>query len=387
MIKTFYKTAPVKKIFFSPGQKVKSYAYGDEVHLDFLNWRRRYLESWNSPKENFWLLENGSIDGNAAKIDKVGDFSVATISEKRKSILKSETDFSPLWFEGRELTVTFNGELSLNGQKTGISLGRDLKAWGASILWKKGQTERLLFVYGKNELLESELRVYRIDLRDGLALQLLAAIPKKATLMPKARLYCFSSHIFLISDGHLDYYYYNDRFERLEEVAIGDNDTPNSEKDFCAEIKGDVVCDGDGYIYYCAGNRVCYFSIGYPSRLGYIDIGESNEIVRIQTFRETLFVYYRSRITEAYTTMAYVIKETETTAKLFNTDSQYNLFYAEKNGLLYYIKIPPTGQDAFIIRKKESEETKIAQVTLYGAKHLFCVNGTLYLNSSYVSAT
>lgn len=387
MIKTFYKATPAKKIFFSPGQRIKSCAYGDEVHLEFLDWRRRYLAKWNSPKENFWLLENGPIDGNFAKIDKVEEFRVSEPRASQRTISKKENGLSSLWLEGCTLDVDSLGDLLVNGAPTGISLGTDLKAWGASIRWIKGQPEYLLLVYGKNEDSESELRAYRLALQGSLAVTLLSAVPLKATLNKKARLYCFSSHVFLVSDAKLAYYYYNDLLQRLEEVALGSTDTPNSEKAFCVGVTGDIVCDGDGYVYFCADNRIFYFPVGYPSKISRIELGESNEIFRIQTFRDTLFVYYRSKITHEYTTMAYVVGPSGATSGIFNTDSLYNLFYAEKNGLLYYVKLLPGSQRALVVRQKSGNEAVLSEISVCATKQLFCANGNLYLNCSYVSAT
>ena len=73
MNKKFYKKKPPEKIFFVPGIKMKTYAIGEKVHKEFIEWRKQYIDKWNSQVSRFYLNESGSIDGNAAKINKVQD--------------------------------------------------------------------------------------------------------------------------------------------------------------------------------------------------------------------------------------------------------------------------------------------------------------------------
>lgn len=388
MIKTFYKKKPPKKVFFFRGIKVKSYAYGEDIHNEFLSWRKHFLAKWNTVKENFWILENGSIDGNSAKIDRVGELRVLEPTLNHKCIVRKASEVSALWFDGHFLEVGSYGELIVDGNETDVDFGSAVKGWGVGTAWRGTQFKYTLFVLAKSDNGGSELRAYSLDndLSKKLTVSLICSVEVETTLNKKSHLYCFGSHIFLVNDSRLNYFYFNSLRSKLEEVAIG-ADEPNSQKEFCADIKGQMVCDADGYVYWCSGNQVCFFRIGFPRRLGVIDLGESNELLRLQTFRDKLYVYSRSRITREYTCTAYTVRIGGIKTEVFNRGAKYNLFYAEKNGLLHYVKIPPASRTAHVVRMNSGNENVITEIDISNADQMFCVNGDLYLNCSYVGAT
>ena len=387
MIKTFYKKKPPKKVFFFKGINVKSYAYGADIHGEFVAWRKRFLAKWNSTKDTFWVLENGSIDGNNAKIDRVGELRVLEPGKNLRCLVKKYGELTPLWFDGHCLEVGSYGELIVDGNETEIDLGNIIKGWGLATCWQGTQIKYTLFVVGNDDKGSSALSAYSldIDVNKGITVSFACSVGVDTTLNKKSHIYCFGSHIFLVNDSKLNYYYYNTARTMLEEVAIG-SDQPNAEKDYCANIRGQLVCDADGYVYWCSGNQVCFIRIGYPRRLGMIDLGESTEVLCLQTFRDRLFVYNRSNITRDYNCTAYVVQPTGIKTELFNHDVRYNLFYAEKNGLLYYVKIPPASTIASVARMNSGHENVITEINTEGANQMFCVNGDLYLNCSYVCA-
>ena len=242
-------------------------------------------------------------------------------------------------------------------------------------------------VFGKSESGAFELTAHRIDIDaiKGLSLSKVCSTPLESTHSKKSPIYCFGNHIFVVNDSRLNYYYYNTARAALEEVAIG-SDEPNANKDFCSGVSGQPVCDADGYVYWRSGNTVCFFPIGYPRRIGIVDLGESNEILSIQTFREFLFVYNRSRISREYTCFSYKIQPGGIKTEVFNRDSRHNLFYAEKNGLLHYVKLSPVPHTAYIAKMNSGNENILSEIKLSNADQMFCVNGDLYLNCSYVGA-
>ena len=385
-MKTFYKKRADNKVFFSPGMKIKSYAFGKEIHAEFIDWRKRFLANWNSSTTDFLIFENGSIDGNAAKIDKVGELRVVEPGNKR-TVRRKKDALTPLFIEGIRLEMSSGGELILNGESTDKYFGTELKAWGVSVSWKKNIPSYILFVFGKTEEGTTELRGYSLDIRDGVDTQPICSVPFDTTLSRKSHLYCFGKHIFLINDARLNYYYYNVSFSRLEEVAI-ETDMQNEGKPFLSKVASTMVCDSNGCVYWQSGNSVYSFPIGYPRRLSSIDLGERNELVGIQTFRDRLFVYRKSKITSEYSCLSYVRDAggDDFEGALFNRGAKYNMFYSENSDMLHYVKVSATGIKGEVVRRRGDSETVISQVNLSDAEQMFCVNGNLYLNCSYVSA-
>ena len=390
MIKTFYKKKPEKKIFFSRDMKIRSYAYGSDINKEFVDWRQLFLAKWNSPKTNFWILECGSIDGNAAKIDRVSELRVAEPGPTHGCIVKKQGALSPLWFDGYLFEVSKDGELIINGNISDITLGSEIKAWGVSASFNSKYDLYTLFVFGKNELGAGELRAYALDIDafKGVSPRHKCSLPFALTLNKKSHLYCFGAHIFLLNESKLSYYYYNADLQRLEEVAIC-TDEPNADKEFLTGVAGAPVTDSLGFIYWrCSSSKIYYFKIGYPKQLGCIDMGESNEIIGIQTFRKSLFVYQRSKITGEYACYrcdanSYV----RDGAQLFNKNTRYNLIYAEKNGILHYLKVPPLSDKGYSAKMNGSNEIVLSEINISRAEQMFCVNGDLYLNCSYIGAT
>ena len=387
MIKTFYKKKPENKVFFSRDVKIRSYAYGEEIHKEFVEWRKRFLTRWNSPKKNFWILENGSIDGNYAKIDRVGELRVVEPGRNQRCIVKRQGKLSPLWFDGYFLEVNDDGDLIVNGNVTETVLGSELKAWGISMTFEKNIAIYTLFVFGRNDHGEGELAAYDIDTIEGFTLKPVCSMHLESTLNKKSYLYCFGAHIFIVNESKLGYYYFNRALMQLEEVAI-DTDERNAGKEILSGVAGAPVCDSDGFVYWRAGiGKVYYFPIGYPKRLGCIDLGESYEIIGIQTFRADLYVYRRSKITREFSCMRYrVVNGDSGTPEMFNKGSRYNLFYAEKNNQLHYVKIPPLSRIGYSARMDGKNEALISEIDISGVEQMFCVDGDLYLNCSYVGA-
>ena len=383
MIKTFYKKRPVKRIFFTRGIEIRSFAYGEDVHNRFVDWRKRFLAKWNSNKSVFFTMENGTIDGNYAKIDRVGELRVCDVSKNQKTIVKKNGDLSPLWFDKWYLEVGNYGELFVNGEETDLILASEVKAWGVSTIWDNNQLSYILLVFGRNAQLKAELTVYKIDTKPGFKPVLISSVEIESTLSKKGNIYCFGEHIFLINDSQLHYYYYNTKLLRLEEVAI-ESDGHNVNKECCNNVTGVVVCDSNGYVYWHTESCVYFFPIGYPRKLGMIDLGDTNTIISIQTFRQTLYVYCRSRITREYTTRSYNVKQ-GSGGDIFNRGARYNLFYAEKNGILFYVKIPPLSRVAYAVKMNMGKETEVAEINISGVEQMFCVDGDLYMNCSYIA--
>lgn len=384
MIKSFYKKREPRKIFFVKDVKMRSYAYGKGVHESFLDWRKHHLARWNNSRINFLLCEDGDIGGNNAKVDVIGEVRVCE-PKNQKVIKKTSGMLTPLIFERMCLSVNRDGEMLINDEVTDIVLGSELKAWGVSDIWVNNLPTFTLFVVGKNKDGETGLYGYSFDAKNRPTNEIKVSVPVKATLARKSKLFCYGRHVFLIHEAHLQYYYYNIEKGILEEVAIGD-DEKNEGKECCKDVQGAVVCDSNGYVHWQAGNRVYSFSIGYPRSLNCINLGDSMEISGVQCFKHMLFVYRKNKISNEYSCIKYVVAQNGTFAgQVFNVGAKYNLFYADKSGVLYYVKIARASRRGTVARHNMNEESVISQVDLAGAEEIFCINGNIYLNCNYLA--
>ena len=384
MSKTFYKVRPTEKIFFVPGIKMKTYAIGSGVHREFIEWRKQYIERWNSPVSNFYLLEDGSIDGNRAKINRIGEFSVADLDKAPRGIKRGD-GICPLWLEDFYLEVGEYGELIVNGKETDTTLINDVKAWGIDVVQTPDGIAYTMFVFGNNDNGSAELRAYKMSVGREIGLSLVTSVSFPVTNSRKAHIFCMGSHIFLINELKLHYFYFNRRSSLLEEVAI-DNDEPNADKAFCCGVDPFMVCDSDGCVFWTAGGAVYFFPIGYPRNLRSIELGENYEILGIQTFRNHLYIYFKSKITREYACAFYTICEGEIRESgIFNRDVKYNLFYAEKNGYLHYLKMSPIPGEGWVARTSSSGEVIAEAIDIPRDSHCFCLNGDLYGGYCYVS--
>ena len=382
MIKTFYKKRPTEKIFFEKGIKVKSYAYGEAVHNEFVEWRKSFVERWNKSNANFLLLERGDIGANTAKMDASERLVVAEPKGK-KLISRKHGSLAPLWFEGMYMELSRDGDLFINGEKHEHVFGEEIKAWGVTAIWRSVLPEYTMFVLGKDEGGDFSLRAYPFDLKTGPSAEAIASTPIPPTLNKKSSLYCFGKHIFLVHESRLYYYYYNTERSCLEEVALK-SDISNTEKDFCQNVSNPVVCDSSGSVHWLANNCVYSFSIGYPQDLSVIDLGQRNEGVSVQCFKGNLYIYRKNKITREFSCLQYKRDSRgEYDGCVFNQGAKYNMFFADKNGMLFYLKIPNISNRAYVIKNSLGKESTVGEVDISSANGMFCINGNLYLGCDY----
>ena len=382
MIKTFYKKRQPKKVFFKGNIRIRSYAYGYDINEEFISWRRTFLERWNKPGSNFLLMERGDLGANNAKIDRASEMRIADPKNKR-TVEKSEYRISPLWVEGLYMELHKDGGLFINDERSDIYLGTEMKAWGVMPLWNGNITEYTLFTVGKSRDGVMRLTARRLDPEKGPEQGEILTVELEPTLA-KSHIYCFGKHIILIHQSKLQYYYYNTEFSRLEEVAIR-YDEHNDVKNFCNRVGSDVVCDSNGNIYWHTDDCVYGFAVGYPNKLHRIFADERSEIVRIQTYKNGLYVYERNKTTREFVCKVHTsFSNGELREEIFNYGAGYNLFYGDKNGLLYYLKVPDNSVRAYTAKYNAGKETLISEINTEGAGRMFCVDGDLYLGCDYV---
>jgi hypothetical protein len=241
-----------------------------------------------------------------------------------------------------------------------------------------------LFAVGKDKKGKVELRGYPVDKKLGPIDRVVVSMPLPATLSAKSHLYIFGNHIFLIHENQLYYYYYNIASGKLEEVAI-QSDAPNSDKLLCQNVEAPIVCDSNGSVYWRSGNNVYGFPIGSPAKVVCIEGGERNDLVSLQCFKDGLFIYRKNKITKEYSCLQYKLDRLgNIEGKIFNNGAQRNLFFAERNGFLHYLKIPSAARRGFVCKNTGGVESVVKDVELRGAEKMFYINGNLYLDFDYV---
>lgn len=385
MIKTFYKRRDQYKLVFDRKMKHRSYAYGKDVSLEFIDWRDRFIKRWNKINDNFFVFEHGDIGANSAKMDVGGETKLESL-DGVPTKQKIRYGLTPLWFDGVVLETTEQGYITSNGEKTNINLGTDLKAWAICPVWDDGILSYSLFVISKppkNE--KTYLSVYKLDKKLVIEPTPAIKIELKGTLDKRSALYCYGRHIFVVHEAQLEYYFYTPSENLLEAVPLGD-DEPNEGKKCTLKIRSQVVVNSKGYVFWQADNDVYGFPIGYPRRLICIEGVDRTETAAIQCYNKYLFVYRRSTVSNEYTCTRY-FKADESSpmqAKIFNAGAIRNVFYAERSGILYYVKIT-SGFRKFLLSKSDLEqEQSFQQLGLKDADNVFCINGRIYPDIDYV---
>jgi len=382
MIKTFYKKRQPRKVFFKGNIRIRSHAYGYDINDEFLAWRKSFTERWNKPSGNFLTMERGDMGGNNAKIDRASELRVNEPRNKR-TVERSEYRLSPLWVEGLYMELHKDGSLFINDERTEISLGAEMKAWGIMPLWKGNYVEYTLFTVGKSRDGVMRLTARRLDAEKGPEQKEILSVELESTLA-KSHIYCFGKHIILVHQSKLQYYYYNEERVRLEEVAIR-YDEHNDVKNFCNKVSANVVCDSNGNIYWHTNDCVYGFTIGYPNKLHRIFADERSEIIRIQAFKNGLYVYERNKTTRECACKVHTsYSNGEIKEEVFNYGAAYNLFYGDKNGILFYLKVPELSARAYTARYNAGKETVASEINIGSADRMFCVDGDLYLGFDYI---
>lgn len=386
-IKTFSKKKHPNRVYFTPDMKIRSYAYGKEVHETTVKWVERFSREWNRPGQNFLLLESGSLGNIPAKfnagesihLDQPNDKEMITFSAQPKILHR-------LWFDNMLMEVDRSGKLKVNGCDTGFSPGIELKAWGCDILWDtRGNPTYYLFVVGKQSgSSDCSLHAYLMKKGEKPTFDWVTSKKLPSTLYARSNLYCFGNHIFLIHNAQLEYFHFRPEACALDEVAIA-TDESNQEKECCRQVVAPVILDSSGYVYWQAGNNVHSFPMGYPRRITTVCADEQYEIKRIQCYKDSLFIYRYNRYNQKYTCMRYDRAEDgELYGRDFNNDAAKNVIYHENNGALYYVKIPNNSFKAYIAMRKDQTETILSYFVIDDKTQVFCAGGSLYIGCDYV---
>jgi hypothetical protein len=384
MIKIFYRNLDRHKVFFDSKMKLRTYAYGETVHNSFVEWRREFLRRYNSSNNNMLCFESGDLGGNLAKLDCAGQIMICEADDATRKT-KPKYGLQPLWI-GDALLEVNEGVVFINGKETDTNIGTDLKGWAICPIWKNKIAQYSLFVIGKPRGgKEVALAVYTLD-KNGVGQAPIITRYLEESAMKSSKIYCFERHIFIMHNSRINYFYYTPEQRLLEEVGI-ECDSHNDEKECCGGVPlySDVVVNSHGRVFWLSNNTVYTFSIGYPQAITRICAEDFSTVVRIQCYGEYLFVYCKNDLNDSLSCKKYTVSEKgELDGEEFNTGSANNVFFSEKEGALYYVKVCAFSRKLYIAKSAYGSEIILEQLRIPYTEELFCLDGKLYTDARYV---
>lgn len=376
MIKTFYKRSVPVKTFFAPSLPDRSTAYGENVQSEFLRWFDYWTERWNSRGGNCLICAQGDVSGNPVRGDVPAD-TVRRESAAAKKYVGSV--LPPLWFGRGFFELGADGYVFVNGEKSALYTGTEIKAWAlmplpASRDGREGAAEYLA-VIGKPGAGKCSLALYDVS-RGAPQPMPIALCELPVTLAPSDHLVCLGRHIFALHERELLYFYFSPESGELEKVCL----PPDGDPPWKDGAMPQIVCDGAGRVYFAAGGDVYGFTIGYPGQVRRVCSGAN--VARVQCFREKLYVYRSDR--GGRECRAVCEQNGKLCESAFNSGAEMNMFTAELHDTRY-IKLVKTehGLTASAARNASGAETLMSSERLPGAKTAFCFCGSLIENARY----
>ena len=299
MNKTFYKRKAKTKVFFSKDMKVRSYAYGEGVNTSFLEWQKYYYSTRGPIGDKLIISTQGSIDGKAK----------ANSASQNNGI----DGLSALVFDSMRFEMSKDGWVSVNGSRTALNVGVEIKAWAILTVTEKGIRKNCLFVISHpNGSGGMALTVYPITKR-GPEESPIITKELEYTPDPRSFLMCMGRHVFIVHNSKLDYLYYNIEKGELETVAIG-GDGDNAEFEWCNFVGHKMVANTAGYVFWMSSEEVYGIKIGYPAKLIHIEGGRFETPVDLVCQGTSLNVFRKSKNTSKISESRY----TETVDGVFD---------------------------------------------------------------------
>lgn len=259
MNKTFYKRKNHVKVFFDKRMVMRSLAFGSKVTNDFLEWQRYYNEERSITPDRFILSSQKSI----YRPEPGGVCSTA------------ESVLPPLFFDSMRFTVGEDGWAFVNGSRTPLNLGTELKAWAILTAPEPDKKHKYLCVIGKpNGEQTPKLCLYPIT-RKGPAEHAELWVEVEHSMSATSFLICLGRHIFTVHNAKLDYLYCDFEHGELDHIGIGD-DAPNTESPWCQLVEPYLITNGTGAVFWLSEDTVYSIPIGFPKRLSRIT-GDARE--------------------------------------------------------------------------------------------------------------
>ena len=334
MVKYFYKKQRDVPTFFDRRLKVRSTAYGEEVKREFAEWRAAFYKGWNGKLDNMLICEQGDIGGNAVRADGLNAYIVDSDAVE----YESNSVLPPLWRNDGIFEADASGAVRINKNECAFNIGSELKAWALVTVKNERYHKGCLAVIGKP--LGSN--------KQALTLYDLASsgndrVEMPVTLGNKSFLACFGRHIFTVHESVLDYFYIDKRF-KLERCAIG-ADELNDKLEWCNGVRQKVVCDGNGNVFWIAGDGVYGFPIGSPRSLVEFGCPVGRRTSDIACYDDGLYLYSTDKRSGA--TTCYLYTETDGIYEPVPVnDSKANLILGKGDGFVRYVKLTDGGRSA-----------------------------------------
>ena len=285
-MKLFLKRKYPTKVFFKKQINVRSFAYGKHVLQEFLDWKAWFLDNYKAQKGDFILSLQKNIYGKA--YDEKNTPQHLTTYEN--------SCLPPLVFDSMRFEVGKDGFVCINGQRSSLNVGSELKAWAITTILDKYSIKRVLFVIGKRrDDTKTTLSVYEFT-RRGFRENNSLSIPLDTTLETGSFLIGLGRHILLVHNSILDYYYYHYERGELQRVAIG-ADGKNEDFTWCKYVCQNIVVDDAGRVFWQSDNDVYGFRIGSPANLLQLKGNDIERVVHICSDKKSLLVYRKNKNT------------------------------------------------------------------------------------------
>lgn len=299
-MKLFLKRKYPTKVFFKKQINVRSFAYGKDVLQEFFDWKTWFFDNYNEKKGDFILSSQKNIYGKPYEERR----SKQTLADYENSCLPT------LFFDSMRFEAGKDGFVYINGQRSSLNIGSELKAWAITTILDKYSVKRALFVIGKRRYdTQTSLSVYEFT-RRGCSEQKSLFVPLDTTLDAESFLIGFGRHIFLVHNSILDYYYYHCECGELQRVAIG-ADGNNEEFPWCKYVRQNIVVDGEGRVFWLSDNDVYGIKIGSPANLLQLQRRESEKIVHICSDKQSLLAYKQDKNTGKTVCVRYINGESD----------------------------------------------------------------------------
>ena len=292
--KMFYKKTARQKVFFSKEMNVRSFAHGQAVHEEFIDWQKLFFEKRQAYPNEFMLSTQPDIYGFGLGINEKGiDKSLVRLS-----------------IEGNSIELQKDNFIYINGKRSTLYAGSEVKAYAGFYFQHDKRLVKGLAIISKVSNEEgTKLRLFRWN-RDTLESDCFASVALPSTMEANSYLVCLGKHIFLVHNSILDYYYVNIDDKALERVAIG-KDT-DEVLEWCRFVNPAIVTMGQGYVFWWTDDTVYGFSIGYPYRLVKIETNGRERIVRVQGEEDGILVFRKDKNTGKENYTKHMITETGT---------------------------------------------------------------------------
>ncbi len=354
--------------------QLRSTAYGEEVLGKYLSWLKFFYLSWRRKDTHFLLSAQGDPGANPVRAEGVPPLVRAVPARS----VEWDSHLPPLWYRTWFFETDRVGNLKINGERSPVNIGMDLKAWALMALPEAdGGTEALFVIGTPGGKGDAQLSMY--GFHEGKLGPCLQSIPLGATFEAFSKLVCLGRHVFAVHGGRLFYFYLSPFTERLEEVCIGEG----ARDDRVNGVSGTVTADGYGNVFWISRNEVYGMRIGAPSRLVTVGFSINLETVKLVCSDRFLFVYRREKgafgslLCEAYRTDCPQPERLE-----MHFTSGWNSILGVRDVALWYLKTQD-GRGTVALCSNEGHERQVSEVETVRAFNWFCLFGNVIAGARY----